>query len=152
LIGDRPMTGTRHPVQLQETDSEFLLFIHAAQKERAKAIDGRRWDTERRCWVYPKTARVYDAIIAEFGDAMVACSVRRPSLQSAAAQTGSLQEENQSLRSELGKIHNTLELISKGEASGTHPELQALEAALAARQNELSEARVRLQERERELE
>jgi DNA repair exonuclease SbcCD ATPase subunit len=146
------MSGTRHPVQLQETDSEFLLFIHAAQKERAKAIDGRLWDTERRCWVYPKTARVYDAIIAEFGDDMIECTVRRPSLQSASAQTASLQEENASLRSELGKIHKTLELISAGTANGNRTELQALEAALAARQNELSEVRVRLQERERELE
>jgi chromosome segregation ATPase len=146
------MNGTRHPVQLQDTDSEFLLFIHASQKERAKGIDGRRWDTERRCWVYPKTARVYDAIVAEFGDDMVACAVRRPSLQSAAAQTASLQEENQSLRSELGKIHKTLELISEGAANGSRTELQAMEAALAARQNEVSEVSVRLQERERELE
>ncbi len=76
---------------------------------------------------------------AEFGDDMVACSVRRPSLPSASAQTASLQEENQSLRLELSKIHKTLELISKGAASGGRPELQALEAALAARQNELSE-------------
>jgi chromosome segregation ATPase len=138
-------------VQLQETASEFLLFIHASQKERAKAIDGRRWDTERRCWVYPKTARVYDAIVAEFGDDMVACSVRRPSLQSASAQTASLQEQNQSLRLELGKIHKTLELISASAPSGSRTELQALEAVLAARQNELSEVRIRLQEREREL-
>jgi hypothetical protein len=146
------MNGTRHPVHLQETDSEFLLFIHASQKERAKAIDGRRWDTERRCWVYPKTARVYDALVAEFGDDMLACTMRRPSLQSAAAQTASLQEENQSLRSEMAKIHKTLELISAGTANGSRNELQAMEAALAARQNELSEVRVRLQERERELE
>jgi hypothetical protein len=146
------MNGTRHPVQFQETGAEFLLFIHASQKERAKAIDGRRWDTERRCWVYPKTARVYDAIIAEFGDDMVACSVRRPTLQSASAQTASLQEENQNLKSELGKIHKTLELISGRTTNGSPPEVQAMETALAARQNELSEVRDRLQERERELE
>lgn len=46
-----------------------------------------------RCWVYPKTARVYDAIVAEFGDDMVACNVRRPSLQSASAQTASTFDE-----------------------------------------------------------
>lgn len=146
------MNGTRHPVQLRESDTEFLLFIHASQKERAKGIDGRRWDTERRCWVYPKTARVYDAIVAEFGDDMVACDIRRPALQSASAQTASLQEENHSLKSELGKIHKTLELITEGAASGSRTEVQAMEAALAARQSELSEVRVRLQERERELE
>jgi hypothetical protein len=140
-----------HATPGAEADTELLLFIHASQKERANAIDGRRWDTERRCWAYPKTARVYNAIIVEFGDDMVVCAVRRPSLQSASAQTASLQEENQSLRFELGKIHKTLELISEGAASGSRPELQALEAALASRQNELSEVRVRLQEREGEL-
>jgi hypothetical protein len=146
------MNGKRHTVELQETDAEFLLYIHASQKERAKAINGWWWDTNRKCWVYPKTARVYDAIIAEFGDDMVGCTVQRPSLQSAAAQTASLREENQSLRSELDKIHKTLELISASTANGSRNELQALEAALAAGQSELSEVRIRLQERERELE
>ena len=145
------MNGTRHTVHLRETNTEFLLFIHPSQRERAKSINDRKWDAERKCWVYPKTSRVYDAIVAEFGDDLVAFDIRRPALHSASAQTASLQEENHSLKSELEKIHKTLELITEG-ASGTRTEVQAMEAALAARQNELSEVRVRLQERERELE
>jgi hypothetical protein len=50
------------------TEEELLLFIHPALKERASAIGGYKWDAERRCWVYPRTRRVYDALVAEFGD------------------------------------------------------------------------------------
>jgi hypothetical protein len=110
------MAGTMHPVELRESDTQFLLFIHASQKERAKGIDGRRWDMDRRCWVYPKTPRVYDAIIAEFGDDMVSCSAKRPTLTSS-SQAVALQEENQHLHADLDKIHKTLELISKERQS-----------------------------------
>lgn len=58
----------RQKIELRQTQSEFLLYIHASQKERAKGIEGRRWDVSRKCWVYPKTSRVYDALISEFGD------------------------------------------------------------------------------------
>jgi hypothetical protein len=85
------MAGIKYQVELRETNTEFLLFIHASQKERAKEIEGRRWDTERRCWVYPKTPRVYDAIIAEFGDDMASSSIKRPTLPSVSAQTAALQ-------------------------------------------------------------
>lgn len=53
---------------LMETDSEYLLKIHPAQRERAKGIEGRRWDPNRQCWIYPKTQRVYNALFTEFGD------------------------------------------------------------------------------------
>jgi hypothetical protein len=145
------MTGIKYQVELRETDTEFLLFIHASQKERAREIEGRRWDTERRCWVYPKTARVYDAIIAEFGDNIVSTSIKRPTLPSISAQKAALQIENQHLQKELEKIHKTLELISKGTNDGKRSEVKALEAALAAQENELSASRKQLQEREREL-
>src|SRR5688572_9124713 len=99
------MSNARDPVRLEESEAKFLLFTPPSMKDRAKTINGWWWNVDGKCWEYPKTARVFDAIIAEFGDDMVACTVHRPSLQSAAAQTASLQEENQSLRSELGKIH-----------------------------------------------
>jgi hypothetical protein len=143
------MAGTKYQVELRETDTEFLLFIHASQKERAREIEGRPRDTERRCWVYPKTARVYDAIIAEFGDDMVSTSIKRPTLPSVSAQKAALQVENENLRGELDKIHKTLELISKEATDGKCSEVTALEAALAARENELSASRKQLQERER---
>lgn len=55
-------------IELKETETEYLLFIHYSQKERAKKIEGRQWDQSRKCWVYPKNRSVYDALIAEFGD------------------------------------------------------------------------------------
>lgn len=55
-------------VKLKQTANEYLLWIVYQQKHRAKAIEGYRWDASRKCWVYPRTRRVYDALIAEFGD------------------------------------------------------------------------------------
>jgi hypothetical protein len=146
------MNTSRDPVRLLESDSKFLLFTPPSMKERAKSILGWWWNPEMKHWEYPKTARMYDALIAEFGDDMVACTVQRPSSPSVPLQTTSLQEENHELRKEVGTIHKTLELLSERSNNGTRSELQALEAALVARQNELSEVRTRLLEREREIE
>lgn len=55
-------------IRIQETKNEYLLFIPAAQKERARGIQGRRWDPQRVCWVYPRNTRMYHSLIAEFGD------------------------------------------------------------------------------------
>lgn len=55
-------------IRIQEAETEYLLFIPAAQRERAKGIQGRSWDPQRVCWVYPRTTRVYHALVAEFGD------------------------------------------------------------------------------------
>ncbi len=55
-------------IRLTETNNEYLLAIPAAQRERAKGIQGRRWNPQLRRWVYPRTNRTYDALVAEFGD------------------------------------------------------------------------------------
>ncbi len=55
-------------IRIRETKTEYLLSIPAAQKERARGIQGRRWDPQRVCWVYPRNTRMYHALIAEFGD------------------------------------------------------------------------------------
>lgn len=65
-------------IDLQETESEFVLFIPPSQKERAKGIEGRKWDSDRKCWVYPRTGRIFDALIAEFGDDLSAIKIKRP--------------------------------------------------------------------------
>lgn len=54
-------------IQLKKTATEYLLWVPYAQKERAKSIQGYRWDGARKCWVFPHTRRVYEALIAEFG-------------------------------------------------------------------------------------
>ena len=55
-------------IRIKETKNEYLLFIPPDQKERARGIQGRKWDPQRRCWVYPRTVRMYNALVAEFGD------------------------------------------------------------------------------------
>ena len=55
-------------IWIRETKNEYLLYIPPVQKERARGIQGRKWDPQRRCWVYPRTVRMYNALVAEFGD------------------------------------------------------------------------------------
>ena len=55
-------------IYVTETDDEYLVSIPINEKERAKSIDGRRWDPERKVWVYPKTPKILEQLIAEFGD------------------------------------------------------------------------------------
>lgn len=61
----------RRQAVLKESETEWLLFIHASQRDRAKKLDGRRWDPSRRCWVYPKSTAILQAIQQEFGDDVV---------------------------------------------------------------------------------
>ncbi len=55
-------------IKIKEMENEYLLSIPPDQKERARGIQGRKWDPQRRCWVYPRTIRMYNALVAEFGD------------------------------------------------------------------------------------
>lgn len=62
-------------ISIKQTENEYLLYIPPYQKERAKEIEGRRWDPERRCWVYPRNGRMYHALVSEFGDDLTPSSV-----------------------------------------------------------------------------
>jgi len=53
---------------LGEDGNSYLLAVHPKDKDRAKGIGQYRWDPEWKCWVYPKSPWVYDALVAEFGD------------------------------------------------------------------------------------
>jgi hypothetical protein len=55
-------------ISLQQTDTEFLLYIPASQRDRAKRIFGRVWDPRRKCWAIPRTRRAYSDLVLEFGD------------------------------------------------------------------------------------
>ena len=63
-----------YDIVLEETSSEYLLYINASLRQRAKRIEGRTWDSRRRCWVYPRTLQIYRSIIAEFGDSLNDCT------------------------------------------------------------------------------
>jgi hypothetical protein len=55
-------------VHLTENETHYILRIHPSQRERARSIAGWYFETDGKYWRYPKTARSYDALIAEFGD------------------------------------------------------------------------------------
>lgn len=99
-------------IAIQENQAEYLLFIPAFQKERAKAIPGRRWDPERKAWVFPRTTRVYDALITEFGDDLTAVTITRPAVPDSRASPKVLATENQELKEEITKIRATIELLA----------------------------------------
>ncbi len=65
-------------IDIQGNADEYLLTIPPAQKERAKAIPGRRWDPERKVWKFRRTQEAYDALIAEFGDDLSEITITRP--------------------------------------------------------------------------
>src|SRR5690349_11852374 len=92
-------------IEIKQTDKEYLLFIPPVEKDRARAIAGYRWNPNRRCWVYPKTARVYDALLAEFRDEMPDAGVPRPDVtvdaETLASEHQRLTDENRALRQEL---------------------------------------------------
>jgi hypothetical protein len=95
---------------LTATENEYLLFIHPEIKERAKVIRGYRWDPERRCWVYPRTKQVWDALVAEFGEEIgKAAKVRpapaqaAPSAQALQARIEELERDNAGLREALNQ-------------------------------------------------
>lgn len=62
-------------IRIEQTDNEYLLYIPFDQKERAREIEGRRWDGERKCWVYPRSKRMYHALVSEFGADLTTSSV-----------------------------------------------------------------------------
>jgi hypothetical protein len=58
-------------IVLRETPTEFLLSIPMQQRERAKKIEGRAWNGQRKAWVYKRTRRALDELLLEFGDELI---------------------------------------------------------------------------------
>lgn len=92
-----------------ESETEYYLKIPFDQKERAKAIPNYRWNPEKKCWVYPRTAKHYDSITAEFGEELVSIQITRPALPTAENPVGALEEENQSLKEKIKHLEMELE-------------------------------------------
>ena len=146
------MVFPKHSIYITETETEFLLSIHASQKDRAKKIVGCRWVPDQRCWVYPKTARVYDALIEEFSDDLVGdLTIIRPG-KLLETKTEHIEVEAKDIKQEVEKIHKTLELISGVKSEAKESETIILQRDLARKENELTKIRYRVQELERHLE
>lgn len=127
-------------IRLNESDTEFFLYVPYQHKDRAKGIDGRRWDPERGCWAYPKTPRVFDAIVGEFGDELNTLSVARP--QPVPETTPGLEAENTTLRGELSEIKETLRLLATPNKDPSQNE--QIRRELAVKEQELQHAREEL--------
>ena len=56
---------------LKESRTEYLLYVPYGLRHRARRIEGRRWDPNRKCWVLPKTSRVLQDLRFEFGEGLV---------------------------------------------------------------------------------
>ena len=61
-------TTNPEEIVITQTQEEYFLKIPAWQKDRAKGIEGYRWNPERKRWVYPRTRRTYNALVSEFWD------------------------------------------------------------------------------------
>ena len=55
---------------LKESRTEYLLYVPYALRHQARRVEGRRWDSSRKCWAFPKTARALSNLRLEFGDAL----------------------------------------------------------------------------------
>lgn len=55
-------------IRISETGTEYLLFIPANQRQRAKRIEPIKFDFSRRCWIYDRNLSNYYALIREFAD------------------------------------------------------------------------------------
>ena len=125
---------------LTATENEFLLFIHPEIKERAKVIRGYRWDPERRCWVYPRTQQVWDALVAEFGEELRTASLVRPASreqppvqQVLTQRVEELERENAALRQAIDESVDALVDADLDRASMEQSELvrEAVQLLLA---------------------
>ena len=129
-------------IRIEETEHEFLLFIPASQKERAKAIRPRDWDWRRVCWVYPRNSEIYRALKAEFGNdpnakfatAQPKFAVKQEVRQRQSEDINSLRQQVSQLRARVGKLSNENDQLAAGS------ELTAARMAKSLRDKELENA------------
>ncbi len=106
-------------IDIQETETEYLLTIPQEQKARAKTIKPRDWDWKLSVWRYPRTTVLYDALIDEFGDDLSTIAITRPALSSEDKPYSSPEDNT-------GVIQNpTRRIFDKRDASDSQTNIQA---------------------------
>ena len=136
-------------IVISETNDEYLLRIPAWQKERARGIDGRRWDPERVCWVYPRNMRTYNALVAEFGDDITPSSVFSPPdvLQGQAT----VDQFTEAKEDGIGEIHEDIKGLNRNLARLTEllndrdRTISKLEGIVSDQDKEIRSLRVRVE-------
>lgn len=134
---------TQKTKRLAESNSAYLLWVPFAEKERAKQIEGYRWDGQQKCWVFPKTQRAYDAIVSEFGDELenqvAPQHGSQPALQTSSAPqppveppTAASLQELSALKSQMQELQSQLQLQSalreRAEAEAATARQQTVDA------------------------
>ena len=130
------MQKAQNEIKISETETEYLLFIPIYQKERAKGINGRTWDPERKCWVYPRNIRMYKALIEEFADDLTLSSSFTPPQSFDERETQKEEEQKSELQKEIVHLRQTLsEINTTGEA--TTESIRSLGKMLATKDGEI---------------
>ena len=99
-------------IVIKETETNYLLSIPISQKERAKKIFPRTWNPEQAVWVYPKTRKIFDELIAEFGEDQVQILAQKPKEPSSSLLSVQLQAQNEQLKGEIRDIKQSLQLMA----------------------------------------
>ena len=129
-------------IDLKETEKEYLLYIPASQKERARQIQGRRWDIDRKAWVYPRTQKMYDALLAEFADDLLDIEITSPEKRPSPVTNDSLEKQNTQLQQQLERIGKTVEdLVS---AKSGEKKMSLLQAQVAEQSALIASLRIEL--------
>lgn len=137
-------------IDLKETEKEYLLYIPPTQKERARQIQGRRWDIERKAWVYPRTQRMYSALLAEFADDLIAIDITPPETGTySSVKKDNLEKQNTVLQEKLENISKTVEALVS-EKSGEE-KMSVLQAKLADQSSMISSLQFELKNTQQTL-
>lgn len=108
----------QNEIRISETETEYLLFIPYNQKERARSINGRIWDPERKCWVYPRNISMYKALREEFAADLTSSSSLTPPQSFDEQETQKEEERNSELQKEFHHLRQTLlEINATGETA-----------------------------------
>lgn len=131
-------------VFLEETEIEYLLFIHYKRKNLARKVPDSHWDAQRLCWVFPKTRRHYDALVERFKDELP----RRPEPPSpSAVDYRTLSKEERALAKGVGELRSVIETRAKKDVAAEH-----LISRLEKTEDDLKKALVRVNEQALECE
>ena len=101
-----------------ESETHYFLSILPSEKTRASNITPRTWNAESKRWVYQRNAKMYDSLMAEFGDELTEIKITRPpSVNDSVKTNNNIQD--------ISKITEKLEIIDKklSESNNASPDL-----------------------------
>lgn len=124
-------------IRITETEQEYLLSIPAGQRERAKEIEGRSWDPERKVWIYPRTKRMYRALLAEFRHDLQKVEITSPDLDADTKKSANMEAENAGLQNRIEELEKRIEELSTAKVDAKISVFQSTIAELKSKINDL---------------